>query len=86
MSYAFQVRKEDDKLVIDLAGAQLEQVLKQIPDGAIYIISGHTPGPETSSVSHLQVNLLVSLKKDPGAAYGTQKLIASAAASYNTEG
>jgi hypothetical protein len=79
MSYAFQVRKVNGTL--ELAPDQhLESIARQIPDGAVYAIAGHTPGPDTSPVGQLQVTLLITSTEAE-----QQKFVGSASGSYNTE-
>jgi hypothetical protein len=82
MSYAFRVCKRNGTLVIP-DGQQLEQIALQIPDGAIFSINGHTPGPDTSPVGMVGVTLVTA--PDDG---GLQTFVGSAQGSYSisTEG
>lgn len=78
MSYAFRVRKSEGTLQLVNEDGPLEAVAKQIPDGALFTINGHEPGPGTSTSGTIGVNLVVM------DALGNADFRGSASGSYNT--
>lgn len=79
MSYSFQVRKTETTLEIVDHPGQMEGLLKQIPDGSLFIINGHTPSADTSSIGFIAISQLIAKEGEP------QKLIGAANGQYNTD-
>ena len=59
MSYAFRVEKTEGTLRLMGDEELLKQIAAHIPDGAVFTINGHEPGPGTSTVGMIGVHLAV---------------------------
>lgn len=78
MSYSFRVRKAEGTLQLVNEDGPPEAVAKNIPDGALFTINGHEPGPGTSLSGTIGINLVVQHET------GSPTFRGSATGSYNT--